>query len=206
MAWLPQSKPAFDERLILIALCPAVAMSTTLVESLAASAAITAVAFIVSSIIAASSKWIHDEFRLAASVLSCALAVAILETAMLAWFPRLRMSLGVFLPLIACNMMLLQLLLPSRLGVEAITRTLSWSVLIGSALILLGFARELVGHGSLMDDAGLSFGASFRHLEWTIFDLDMGFLLAMLPPGAFFSLGVLLAVANVILERRRSAR
>jgi electron transport complex protein RnfE len=59
----------------------------------------------------------------------------------------------------------------------------------------------LVGHGSLFHGAAVSFGPQLQELEWTAFDFDMGFLLAMLPPGAFIALGLLLALRNAWQSR-----
>jgi electron transport complex protein RnfE len=74
-------------------------------------------------------------------------------------------------------------------------------VQIALLLLLLGIARELVGRGSIFHDAGNQFGDWARGLQ--LFRADMGFLLAMLPPGAFISLGLLLALRNWLLDRRR---
>jgi hypothetical protein len=61
---------------------------------------------------------------------------------------------------------------------------------------------KLVGRGSLLNDAGNLLGAWASRAETSIFRVDMGFLLAMLPPGAFISFGLLLAARNWIRQRR----
>ena len=70
------------------------------------------------------------------------------------------------------------------------------SLAIAAMLLVLGVARELVGRGSVLHDAGLMFGVWARAFETKVFSVDMGFLLGMLPPGAFISLGLLLALLN----------
>ena len=73
---------------------------------------------------------------------------------------------------------------------------------IAVTLLPLGIARELVGRGSLLNDAGTLLGAWAGWAETSVFRVDMGFLLAMLPPGAFISFGLLLAARNWIRQRR----
>jgi electron transport complex protein RnfE len=69
-------------------------------------------------------------------------------------------------------------------------------------LLALGLARELVGRGSLLNGAGALLGSWAQRLEIKVFSVDMGFLLAMLPPGAFISLGLLIAARNWLARRR----
>ncbi len=193
--------PRIDEHTLLVALCPLLAMSDTVVEAVAASIALLTVAALTSSIVAITSKWVDSGLRLAANFITLALLVGIVELIALAWFPRLRASLSVFLPLIACNYALLRALdspSPTTLG-----SSLRIATIAALAMLILGIARELVGHGSLMHDAGAGLGSWFKALEWTVFDLDMGFLLAMLPPGAFIAAGLLIALKNAWEVRER---
>jgi Na+-translocating ferredoxin:NAD+ oxidoreductase subunit E len=190
------SRSVLHDRALLVALCPLIAVSDTLVNALGSSV----VALIASSLTAVIAvliaRWISDELRFASNFLIFAIIIGILELAVLALFPRLRVSLGVFLPLIACNLAVLWSIQEPTASWQQVINTLRLCGIITLALVLLGAARELVGHGSLMHDAGASLSPWFTRLEWTVFDLDMGFLLAMLPPGAFISLGLLIALAN----------
>lgn len=190
-----------DERTLLVALCPLIAMSDTLVEALAVSVVLIAVALVTSAIVTSSSRWLDPELRLPAGFLTLTLIIGIVELVMLAWFPVLRTALGVFLPLMATNYALLRVMESS--SSMTIARSMHIAALGAVALLILGVARELVGHGSLMHDAGENLGLWFEALEWTVFDLDMGFLLAMLPPGAFIALGLLIALNNAWHSRER---
>lgn len=190
-----------DERTLLVALCPLVALSDTVVEAVAASIALLAMTALTSGIVAIANKWISSELRLATSFVTLALLAAICELVALAWFPRLRASMDLFLPLIACNYALLRAL--DSYGGATIADSMRIAAMTAVAMLILGVARELVGHGSLMHDAGVSLGSWFKALEWTVFDLDMGFLLAMLPPGAFIAAGLLLALRNAWHEGER---
>jgi electron transport complex protein RnfE len=62
--------------------------------------------------------------------------------------------------------------------------------------------RELIGQGTLLAQANLMFGTFGEHLTLTIIDDYRGFLLAILPPGAFLGLGFLIAGINIINARR----
>lgn len=76
------------------------------------------------------------------------------------------------------------------------------------ALTLLGAMREMLGAGTLFDQAHLMFGEGARALRLTVFADYKGFLLAILPPGAFIGLGLLIALKNLIdqqLERHHEA-
>ncbi len=66
------------------------------------------------------------------------------------------------------------------------------------ALALLGGLRELFGHGTLFDGAQMIFGEAGRAYAVTVFHNYPNFLLAILPPGAFFGLAVLIALKNAI--------
>jgi electron transport complex protein RnfE len=65
-----------------------------------------------------------------------------------------------------------------------------------ATMLLLGIAREIVGRGSLLRDSGRMFGGWASELHRQLFREDMGFLLAVLPPGAFIALGLLFALAD----------
>ena len=73
------------------------------------------------------------------------------------------------------------------------------------ALVLLGGIRELLGYGTLFSQAELMFGESARVLTVTVFEHYRGFLLAILPPGAFFGLALLIATKNW-LDRQATPR
>jgi electron transport complex protein RnfE len=83
-----------------------------------------------------------------------------------------------------------------------LNRSVRISIGIALTLLALGLARELVGRGSLLNGAGTLLGAWAQRFEINVFSVDMGFLLAMLPPGAFISLGLLIAARNWLARRR----
>lgn len=189
--------PPIEDRLLLLALCPLIAISDTLIEGAAAALILLGASCTASVIFYLIRRWLTDELELPAVFITYALLIAIVELALLAWAPRLRVMLAVFLPLMVCNFALLFTWMHRRGSLrEGMSSTLRICAVGAAALLILGSARELVGHGSLLHGAGASFGAQFQRLEWTAFDFDMGFLLAMLPPGAFIAFGLLLAIRN----------
>jgi len=134
-------------------------------------------------------------------MLTIAALVACVELLLSAWFSELRTALTLFVPLIVSNLIAVQHLQARHesLG-KALAGSLQIAAGIAVTLLPLGIARELVGRGSLLHDAGNLLGAYWAELS--VFRVDMGFLLAMLPPGAFISFGLLLAARNWIIQRR----
>ncbi len=184
----------------MLALCPLIAASDTVVNAIGLGLATIIASVLVGATLSILTRWLDDTMRIAATLLILAGILALIERAMLAWFYELRESLGVFLPLIVCNISLIRLWQQPLDARRAIFDALKLGASIALALLLLGIARELVGRGSLLHGAGHAFGAWFAPAELVVFDVDMGFLLAMLPPGAFISLGLLLALRNWALR------
>jgi electron transport complex protein RnfE len=148
------------------------------------------------------------EVRLAVFVLVIAAAVTAVELSMAAWWPGLHASLGIFLPLIVTNCLLLARA-ESFASREPLPRALIDGLAMGLgfllALLALGASRELLGRGSLGADLHLLLGAQFEGRGWQAFPESRGLLIALLPPGAFVLLGLLLALGNVRGAARRRA-
>ena len=140
-------------------------------------------------------------------MLTLAAIVACLELLMSAWLSGLRQSLALFLPLVVANMVIVERLHAHRESFHyAVIGGLKVAAAIALTLLPLSLARELVGRGSLLHDAGAFFGPWARGFEVDVFAVDMGFLLALLPPGAFIAFGLLLAARNWLFLARASAR
>lgn len=190
---------------LLLALCPLLAVSDTVVNGIGLGAAMIVGTLVASTILAVLSRWIDAEFRLAAILLVLASSVALIELLMRAWFHFMWESLGVFVALIVTNMALVHLLYDRGAAkVDMIADTLKLSLTVAVTLIVLGAARELVGRGSLLHGAGAAFGPWAAQLELNVFRVDMGFLLGMLPPGAFIALGLLIAMRNWAVQNKTS--
>ncbi len=180
----------------MLGLCPLLAVSTSLGNGLGLGLATLVV--LVASNFAASlvGRFLPTEVRIAVFVLLIASLVTAVELALAAWLPGLHAALGIFLPLIVTNCLLL-----ARAEAFASRQPVHHAVLDGLAmgggfllvLVVLGSVREVLGHGSLGGDLHVLLGTGSRSLGWHLFAERHGLVLALLPPGAFILLGLMLA-------------
>ena len=192
----------------LLGLCPLLAVSTSVANALGLGLATIAVLMTSNAIAAVAGPRVPREVRLAVFVMVIAAAVTSVELAMAAWWPGLHAALGIFLPLIVTNCLVLARA-ESFASREALPRALLDGLAMGLGFLLvllaLGASRELIGHGSLGADLDLLFGTRFAGSGWQVFPEANGWLLALLPPGAFILLGLMLALGNARAAARRSA-
>ena len=191
---------------LLLAMAPALAMSETVVSSIGMSALILVAALLTAGMFVIVRRFLAPEAQLPGALLLFAGVVACSEVLMRAFFYDLHGELDVFVPLAIANVVIVGALISSdetdsRMLVDVAKISLAMALI----LLVLGVGRELVGRGSLLHDAGLMLGLWARTLETKVFRVDMGFLLGMLPPGAFISLGLLLAFHNWWMTGRRAA-
>ena len=188
----------------LLGLCPLLAVSNTLINSLGLGLATTITLVCSNGIVARIRQYVMPEIRLPVFVLVIACVVTAIELIMNAWFYELYKTLGIFIPLIVTNCAII-----GRAEAYASKNNVDKAVLDGLAmglgftlvLILLGGMRELIGAGTLFTQADLLFGEGAKNWQINVIDDYSGLLLAVLPPGAFIGLGLLLAVKNVIDAR-----
>lgn len=186
----------------LTAVCPLLAMSDTVVNALGIGIIVLIVVPLATALLVLLRSRLADEIALAASTLTLAALVACVELLLSAWFSELRTSLALFVPLVVSNLIVVQHLYARHDSfVDAVTASLRIAIGIAITLLPLGIARELVGRGSFLHDAHTLLGAWAGWAEVSVFRVDMGFLLAMLPPGAFISFGLLLAARNWFIRR-----
>jgi len=169
----------------LLGLCPLLAVTTTTINGVGLGVATLLVLTCSNALVSATRRWIRQEIRIPIYVLIIASLVTCVELIFKAWFPTLDRSLGIFIPLIVTNCAIV-----ARAEIFASRNTIGASIVDGlgmgagfaALLIALGVFRELVGQASIL---GFSFA-------------DSGFLLAILPPGAFFALALAVALKNRI--------
>ncbi|MGI9234526.1 MAG: electron transport complex subunit RsxE [Woeseiaceae bacterium] len=187
----------------LLGLCPVLAVTSSFVNGLGLGVATLAVLVASNGLVSATRRWIITEIRIPIYVLIIASLVTCIELVFKAWFPSLDRSLGIFIPLIVTNCAIV-----ARAELFASRNTIGASVAdgfvmgLGFALLLMaiGAFRELLGQGSLFARMDMLLGGdATRGLVFT----DGGWLLAVLPPGAFFSLALAIALKNVVDRRRR---
>ncbi len=163
----------------LLGLCPLLAVTSTFVNGLGLGVATLAVLVASNTLVSATRRWLRDEIRIPIYVLIIASLVTCTELVFKAWFPALDRSLGIFIPLIVTNCAIV-----ARAELFASRNPVGASIVDG-LVMGTGFALLLMAIGA------------FREL------VALGWLLALLPPGAFFSLALAIAAKNAIDGRRR---
>ena len=190
----------------LLGLCPLLAVTTTFVNGLGLGIATLLVMASSNALVSATRRWIRPEIRIPIYVLIIASLVTCIELMFKAWFPALDRSLGIFIPLIVTNCAIV-----ARAEVFAARNPVLSSVADGVGmgagftmlLVAVGMFRELLGQGSLFASMELLFGGDpMRGLVL----FEGGWLLAILPPGAFFSLALAVATKNAIDRRKNPGR
>ena len=192
----------------MLALCPALAVTTTATNGLGMGLATTLVLMITNAIISALRHSISPAVRNPLMIGIIAGVVTLIDMAMNAWMHELYKVLGLFIALIVTNCAVLgraesfssrNPVLPSILDGAGMGIGFTW------VLIVIGGVREILGSGTLFAQASLLLGEHFHWLEITVSPDFQGILLAILPPGAFIVLGFVLAFKRVI-DRRRAER
>ena len=188
----------------LLGLCPLLAVSGTFINGLGLGLA-TMLTLVVSNIcVSIIRHWVRPEVRIPIFVLIIASIVTTIELAMNAWFHELFLILGIFIPLIVTNCSIIARAESFASKNNVIDSALDGFMMgLGFMLVLvtLGTLREAIGAGTLFANAHLMFGEGARSMLLTLGDDYPGFLLAVLPPGAFIGLGLLIAIKNHIDRR-----
>lgn len=189
----------------LLGLCPLLAVTTNAINGLGLGLA-TLLTLTASNVTVSLIRHVvRPEVRIPVFVLVIASIVTIIELAMNAWLHDLYLILGIFIPLIVTNCAIIGRA-ESFASRHSVDRALLDGLAMGAGftlvLVTLGGMRELIGQGTLLSQAHLMFGEYGRQFTLTLVDDYRGFLLAILPPGAFLGLGFLIAGVNIINARR----
>ncbi len=192
----------------LLGLCPLLAVTGTIINGLGLGIATLITLVLSNSIVSLARPWLKSEIRIPIFVLIIASIVTAIELSMNAWFHELYLILGIFIPLIVTNCSII-----ARAEAFASKNNLLDSALDGFmmglgftlVLVVLGSMREIIGFGTLFANAQLMFGDLGYAMTITFSEDYPGFLLAVLPPGAFIGLGLLIALKNII-EKRQSTQ
>lgn len=166
----------------LLGLCPLLAVTSTFINGLGLGIATLCVLVASNALVSATRRWIRREIRIPIYVLIIASLVTCTELIFKAWFPALDRSLGIFIPLIVTNCAIV-----ARAEIFASRNPVGTSIVDG-LVMGIGFALLLIAIGI------------FREL------IAMGWLLALLPPGAFFSLALAIAAKNAIDGKQKSRK
>lgn len=188
----------------LLGLCPLLAVTGTAINGLGLGLATLLVLVLSNLAVSATRRLITQELRIPVFVLIIASLVTVVDLLMQAWLPQLSRTLGIFIPLIVTNCTILGRAeaFASRNPVgSALVDGLAQGLGFAAVLVLLGGARELLGQGTLLADAHLLLGEWARVLEFRLLPEQSGLLLAILPPGAFIGLGLMIALRSRLLRR-----
>jgi len=181
------------------------AVSNTVINSLGLGLATTLTLVTSNAAVSLIRRWVRPDIRIPVFVLIIASVVTVIELAMNAWFHELYLILGIFIPLIVTNCTIIARAetFASKNGViPSVIDGLFMGIGFMAVLVVLGAMRELVGFGTLLAHADLMFGEIGKSMTLQPWEQYRGYLLAILPPGAFMGLGFIIAIKNVIDKRR----
>ena len=190
----------------LLGLCPLLAVTSTVVNGIGLGIATLITLVLSNTIVSLIRGFVRNEVRLPVFVLIIASVVTIIELTMNALFYDLYLVLGIFIPLIVTNCAIIGRAegFASRnpVGPAALDGLMMGLGFLG-VLALLGGLREIIGFGTLFAQAELMFGSGAEVLTIEFNPDYPGFLLAVLPPGAFFGLATLIVAKNWLDLRPR---
>ena len=181
---------------LVLGMCPTLAVTTAASNGIGMGLAATFVLIGSNVVISLLRKFIPDKVRIPAFVVVIAAFVTIVQMAMKAYVPALDKSLGLFIPLIVVNCIIL-----ARTEAFASKNTVGASFFDGlgmglgftAALLVMATIREILGNGSFF---GLSlFGENFQPM-----------LIMVAAPGGFITLGLLLGLLNKLTMKKKGAR
>ena len=193
----------------ILGMCPVLMMSSNIVNGVSFGIATALVMLISGAAVASMRQFVPNEIRTPIFILIIAALVTVVDLLMNSYMHGLYVVLGIFIPLITTNCIVL-----ARAEAFASKNGVAQSALdgffmgIGLTLVLavLGAGRELIGKGTLLSGIDLLFGPAAK--TWVIHvvpaEQNYQFLLAILPPGAFIALGFLIA-GKMALDRRADA-
>jgi Na+-translocating ferredoxin:NAD+ oxidoreductase subunit E len=192
----------------MLALCPLLAVTTSATNGLGMGLASLAVLILTNAIISAVRNIISPQVRIPVLIVLIATVVTLVDMAINAFMHDLYKVLGLFIALIVTNCAIFgraESFASKNTVPLAIADALAMGIGFTWVLVAVGGMREIIGSGTLFANASLLLGNSFAWLETTVIPHYSGILLAILPPGAFMALGILIALKRIIY-RRRTAR
>ena len=178
----------------LLGMCPTLAVTTSVINALGMGLSATFVLISSNMVISMLRKCIPSKIRIASYVVIIATFVSVIEMLLKAYIPSLSKSLGVFIPLIVVNCIILaraESFASQNKVLPSIIDGLGMGLGFTLALCILGSVREVIGNGTLFNIA--LFGESFKPA-----------LIFILSPGAFITLGIILGIKNAITLRKEA--
>jgi electron transport complex protein RnfE len=189
----------------LLGLCPTLAVTVNITNGFALGVATIFVMMLSNISISPIRNYVPESARVPIFILVIAGLVTIVDLSINALSKPLYDALGIFIPLIVTNCIVL-----ARVEAFASKNTTLPSLYDGFfmglgltfVLIILGAVREIVGNGTLFQNLHFLIGDKYEFLTIQLFDSSDGFLLAALPPGAFIALSALILFLNLVNQKR----
>lgn len=180
----------------LLGMCPTLATTTSAINGMSMGLATTAVLIGSNAVISLLRKFIPDKIRIPAFVVVIATFVTVIDMIMHAYVPALYKQLGLFIPLIVVNCIILgraEAFASKHDVVNSVLDGLGMGLGFTIALTILGAVREILGAGSIF---GITlFGEAFKPA-----------LIMIMPPGAFIALGLLIASVNIVTKKIKAKK
>ena len=192
----------------LLGLCPLLAVTATVINGLGLGLATMLVLIGSNVTVSLVRNIVRNEIRIPVFVMVIAAFVTIVQLLMNAFTYEVYLTLGIFIPLIVTNCAIIgraEAYASKNAVLPAAVDGLMMGAGFTAVLMVLGGMREALGSGTLLAGADRLFGSIATNWTITLFDTEQPFLLAILPPGAFLGMGLLIAVKNVI-DARLAAR
>jgi len=182
---------------LVLGLCPTLAVTTTGINGMGMGLATTFVLIFSNLFVSLLRRFIPTQVRIASFIVIIASFVVIVELVMQAYFYQLFKVLGIFIPLIVVNCIILgraEAFASKNNPIRSLADGLGIGLGFTLSLLVLGSIRELLGAGTLLyyDTTAPGF-----HVMWESFE---PFAFMLKPPGAFVALGILLAFMNLISQ------
>lgn len=184
----------------LLGLCPLLGVSSSMVNALGLGLATMAVLILSNLLVSMCRKIVPEMVRLPVFVMIIAALTTCVELVMQAWAYELYRVLGIFIPLIVTNCIILgraDSFASRNAPLPAVLDGLMMGLGFAGILLVLGGLRELVGQGTLFADMDFLFGDIAKGWTITVIPDYKMFLFAILPPGAFVFMGLLIALKNI---------
>lgn len=188
---------------LVLGTCPTLAVTTSATNGVGMGIATTFVLIASNIMISILRKIIPDMVRIPAFIIVIATFVTIVDLMMAAFTPELHHSLGIFIPLIVVNCIVLaraEAFASKNTVIRSAADGLGMGIGFTIVLILLGSTREILGNGTWFDMPALSGLMGLFNYEY------QPMIVMVLPPGAFIGLGLLVALANKIEEKRKGKK
>jgi electron transport complex protein RnfE len=192
----------------LLGLCPLLAVTGTLINGLGLGIATTFVLIGSNVTVSLLRHHIPNEIRIPIFVMLIASFVTNIQLLMNAFTYELYLVLGIFIPLIVTNCAIIgraEAFASKNGPIASFIDGLSQGIGFTLVLMVLGAVREFVGQGTVFDGAHLLFGEWARDLTLHFYLTEQKFLFAILPPGAFVGLGLLIAIKNYMESKKEAS-